>query len=128
MLESDHFQGRVLDSTSHGYRRVISLPLRLEELRKQQEMPMHLHAHFAGRYMVDVEVFEPLCHVDSCAVISTKSSCLTSYSPRNWLAMSFESPYASRFLTPISSAICIPIKIALYYAILLEHGSVNENA
>ena len=42
--------------------------------------------------------------------------------------MSFESPYASRFLTPISSAICIPIKRALYSVTLLEHGSVNENA
>jgi len=39
--------------------------------------------------------------------------------------MSFESLYASRFLTPISSAICIPIKRALYFATLLEHGSVN---
>ena len=36
---------------------------------KRQGMPMHLHVYLLARYMVDVEAFELLCHVNGRVVI-----------------------------------------------------------
>ena len=87
-----------------------------------QRICMHI---LLVRYMFDVEVSELLYHVDSCAMIGYEvfmSNCIL---PAN--LVNDKSPYASRFLTPISSAICTLIKRALYSATLLEHDLVNEN-
>ena len=43
--------------------------LQLEELVRQQVMPMHLHAHSIVEVHVDVEAFELLSHVDSRIVV-----------------------------------------------------------
>jgi len=48
LLEFDHLQGWILDSTSHGCRWVLSLLLWLDGPRKRRGMPVHLHAYFAG--------------------------------------------------------------------------------
>ena len=78
--------------------------------------------------MVDVKSFELLCHVDSCIVVGHQAFMSDFVLPRIFLMMSFESLYASRCLTPISSTSCIPVNRALYSVTLLEHGSANENA
>ena len=95
---------------------------------KQREMPVHLHAHFTDAYIVYVEVFKFLCHDNDRVVIGYQVFIYDFVFPANLVTMSFESLYAARFLTPISSASCIPIKRTLYSETLLEHGSVNENA
>ena len=59
-----------LDNTGHGYRWVFSLLLRLEEPRTQQEIPVHLHAHFAGEvhsWCKSSWISQP--NADSCVVI-----------------------------------------------------------
>ena len=69
LLESDHFRGRVSDSTSHA---VDEYFLRRSGWKSQggnegcQCIYMRI---LLTRYMVDVKVFEPLCHMDSCIMI-----------------------------------------------------------
>jgi len=57
-------QKRFLGNTSRDCRQVFSLLLQLEELRKQREMPVYLHAHFVGEHMIDEKVFKSLGHVN----------------------------------------------------------------
>jgi len=49
LLAFGDLQKRILGNTGHAYRRVFSLLLWLEEIKKQREMPVHLYAYFASR-------------------------------------------------------------------------------
>ena len=54
------------------------------------------------RYMIDVKVFEPLGHVDSCVMIRYQVFMSDLVLPANLVNDELESPYTSRFLIPIS--------------------------